>query len=160
MNLENIRDLVIPVAPAPVAADNDMIVEGEAEVELEGEIETEGEEGPTRKKARTARKLTSFIFVDRIPNHPKNHAFCKLGCLSSNQTSRWEFAALNTNVVLRHVSAKHPEFLNKFNGAKETEESINALKNEVEKANDAALKRCYELVKYEISKTKALKAVP
>ena len=65
--------------------------------------------------------------------------------MSSDSTSRWEFAAPNSGAVARHFAPKHPEFYQKYNTAKKTEESINSLIADVEKANDAAFKRLEKL---------------
>jgi hypothetical protein len=127
----------------PMDIDEDSAGEGD-DAEVDQVPAAAGEDLPNKRR-RVARKLTVYIFVDRIPNHAKNHAYCRLGCLSTDSTSRWEFAAPNTAAVRRHVSSKHPEFLVKFDAAKDTEESINALLEAVGQANAAALKRIEKL---------------
>lgn len=115
--------------------------EEDAEPSSDDDLEVREEDGPAQKKSRVTRKLTMNIFVDPIPSHPKNHAYCKLGCLSADNTTRWEYSAPHTSAIKKHARSKHPDFSQKFAQAKDTEESVKSLLEAVEKANEAALKR-------------------
>jgi hypothetical protein len=139
----------IPLAPEPQAAEpeadpmdlDEPSSRSDEDNSDESDVEPEVGEGPAPKKRRVTRKLTAKIFVEPIPNHPKCHAYCKLGCLSADSATRWEFSVPHSSAAKKHAKAKHPEFFQKLADAKDTEESIKLLLESIEKANEATMKR-------------------
>lgn len=80
-------------------------------------------EEPAPKRARTARKLTANIFVEKIENHPKSHCYCKVGCLNDTLTGLFEYAATSTAIIERHCKAKHAALLDVFYAARDGQRS-------------------------------------
>lgn len=100
----------------------------------------DGEEpaGPAQKKARTARKLTANIFVEKIENHPKSHCYCKVGCLNDSLTGLFEYAVTSTATIERHCKAKHSALLDVFYAARDGQRSQVELEDLIAKAHQKA----------------------
>ncbi len=96
-------------------------------------------EGPAQKKARTARKLTANLLVEKIENHPKSHCYCKVGCLNDSLTGLFEYAATSTATIERHGKAKHSALLDVFYAVRDGRRSQIELEALIEKAHEKAL---------------------
>lgn len=84
----------------------------------------------------------AWIFVDR-PS--EKLAVCRLRCLSKDNNDRFQFTAIGTTHVERHVQSKHPSFYDKFEKAKDNYYNVAMLESEIDAANSKAIQRILAL---------------
>lgn len=99
------------------------------------------DEEPAAKRRRITRKPVAWLFVERIRGE-EGKAKCRLGCLNLERTDQLTFSVSSTSHVERHLTAKHPSILKKFEDAKNDRYNIETLEREVE----AAEARAFEVV--------------
>jgi len=117
-----------------------MELEGADEFEIDEPVaaaQVAGQE-PPQKKRRQTRKVTLFIFVERIPNNHKD-VVCKCGCLSKDGSARLQYAAATVGHVKIHCAAHHPLLLTQFQSCKNAKGSFHVLEQNIENLNISAL---------------------
>ena len=95
-DIPNINNPVVGNEPEPIEQGD--VVMGDAE---------DGDDGAAADaggRNRVSRKVTKWIFVDKIDG---NNVYCKCGCLSSNGTSRLKYAASTSGHADRHAKTNH-----------------------------------------------------
>lgn len=115
----------------------DIIIDDEDDDAEPGEA-TGGDERPTKRR-RVTRKASPWIFVDRPGEGEGDLVTCRLGCLNIKRDGLFRYSTKNTSHVIRHVEAKHPQFITKYRKAQNNEYSFDELEKEALQQKAASL---------------------
>lgn len=115
-------------------------------LDAESGDESGGDE-PDAKRRRVTRKLTPWIFVDRPGEGEGGLATCRLGCFTIKRDGLFQYSARSTSHVIRHLEAKHPQFLAKFRRAQNNDYNLDSLQNEALQQKAASLAQMEKMKK-------------
>jgi hypothetical protein len=106
-----------------------------------------GGDEPSVKRRRVTRKVSPWIFVDRPGEGGGDLVTCRLGCLNIKRDGLFQYSTKNTSHVIRHVEAKHPQFLSKYRKAQNNQYNFDALDKEALQQKEASIKSLEKMKK-------------
>lgn len=96
---------------------------------------------PKSKRTRIARKLTWWIFGNKVLENGAEYFQCRLGCIDDLRRQRIRLKYSGTSSIKRHIKSVHSAFYKKFMDALQNKYNAEGLREEVQKRDQETDKK-------------------